>query len=131
MIVLDASVTVEYLLQSVMGAQVLARLRDPHDIIHIPHIMPLEVCQVFRRMVQAGVTPHERAREALADLGDLAAVRHSHEPLLPRIWELRDNLTAYDAAYVALAETLDAPLLTLDAKLASALGHEAQIELME
>ena len=68
--------------------------------------------------------------EALEDLADFPIARYPHQPFLFRIWELRHNVTAYDAAYLALAEALAAPLVTRDAKLASAVGHEAQIELM-
>ena len=67
---------------------------------------------------------------ALSDLADFPLHRYGHEFMLPRIWELRDNLTAYDAAYVALAEALDAPLLTRDARLAAAPGHRARIEVV-
>jgi len=74
--------------------------------------------------------PH-RAAEALADLSDLRLVRHPHEPYVPRIWALRHNLTAYDAAYVALAEALESPLVTRDTRMASAHGHRAKIELIE
>lgn len=66
---------------------------------------------------------------ALSDLGDLRATRYGHQPLRRRVWALRKNLTAYDAAYVALAEFLDAPLLTSDARLARSAGHRARIEL--
>ncbi len=76
------------------------------------------------------MTPMLRARQALADLADLAVTRYPHPPFVPRIWELRHHVTAYDVAYVALAEVLDAPLLTGDARLAGAPGHAAAIELI-
>lgn len=129
--VLDASAVVALLLRSSTGARVVDRIRDPEDVIHVPHLMFVEVAQVLRRHVQAGVITADRGRRSVVYLGDLSAARHSHEPLLGRMWELRDNLTAYDAAYVALAESLEAPLVTLDAKLANAPGHQAQIELLE
>lgn len=71
----------------------------------------------------------ERGRDALADLADFPLQRYPHDLLLPRVWELRNNLTAYDAVYIALAEALGAPLLTRDQRLAGAAGHRAQIEL--
>lgn len=122
---------VEYLLQSRSGVNVTARLSNPSDVIHVPHLLAVEVSQVLRRMEKASLVEPDRAREATLDLADLDAVRHSHEDLLPRMWELRQNLTCYDAAYVALAEDLDAPLLTLDSKLANAPGNSARIELVE
>lgn len=127
MIVLDASAVVELLLRSPSGDQVAAHLENPDDVIHVPHLLAVEVAQVLRRLTHAGVITAERAAQALADLGDLAGIRHGHEPLLPRIWEMRENLTAYDATYVALAEALDAPLLTFDTKIAAAPGHHAQL----
>ena len=82
------------------------------------------------RHAAAGRIGTERGGELLADLGDLALQRHAHDWLLPRVWELRHNFTAYDAVYVALAEALDAPLVTRDARLAAAPGHSARIEMM-
>jgi predicted nucleic acid-binding protein len=84
--------------------------------------------KVVRRYAAAGELDAERGREALADLADLPLLRYPHDLLLPRIWELRHNLTAFDAAYVALAEALGAPLL--DRRLAAAPGHHAQVELV-
>lgn len=84
----------------------------------------------MRRLVVAGAIPAERGSRAIRRLSQLDLARHPHEELLPRVWELRDNLTAYDAVYVALAEALNAPLLTLDARLARAPGHRARVELL-
>jgi predicted nucleic acid-binding protein len=83
----------------------------------------------LRRYAASGQVGAERGRLALLDLTDLPMHRYSHDFLLPRIWALRHNLTAYDATYVALAEALDAPLLTRDRHLAAAPGHQARIEL--
>jgi predicted nucleic acid-binding protein len=83
-------------------------------------LLDLEIAQALRRYARTGQIPTERCRAALEDLCELPLIRHPHDILLPRIWELRNNLSAYDAAYVALAEALDAPLLTRDERLASA-----------
>lgn len=98
--------------------------------MHAPHLLDVEVAQVVRRFARAGELDQERGRELLQDLLDLRIERYSHELLLPRIWDLRATVTDYDAAYLALAELLGAPLLTRDAKLARALGHHARVELV-
>ena len=130
MIVLDASAAVALVLRLPLGEEVGQRLADPDEAVHAPHLLGVEVAQVVRRYVHRGELRAERGDEALSDLADLDVVRHPHEPLLARMWRLRDNMTAYDAAYVALAEALDAPLLTLDARLADAPGHDARVELV-
>ena len=86
--------------------------------------------QVLRRYVRDKTITAQRGQEALDDLGDLPLNRYPHDFLLSRVWDLRANLTAYDAAYVALAELLDAPLLTRDRGIASAPGHHATVELI-
>ena len=98
--------------------------------LHAPHLLDLEIVQVLRRYRRNGELQAARAAEALEDLRDLPLVRYPHAPFVPRIWQLRDSLTAYDAAYVALAEALEAPLITRDSRLASAHGHRAKIELL-
>lgn len=90
--------------------------------MHAPHLIDLEVAQALRRYSLSGVIPADRGDEALADLVDFPITRHPHFVLLERIWQLRHSLTAYDAAYLALAEALDAPLLTRDGALAKAGG---------
>lgn len=90
----------------------------------------MEVAQVLRRYVAAGTLPRRRAEAALADLVALDIEHYEHEALLGRAWARRDNLSAYDAVYVALAEVLDAPLVTFDARLAAAPGHGATVELL-
>ncbi len=102
----------------------------PRQTLHAPHLLDVEVAQVIRRYAASGEIGAERGRIALADLADFPLRRYPHDFLLPRIWALRNNLTAYDAAYVALAEALEAPLLTRDRRLAIAAGHRAQIELV-
>ena len=79
--------------------------------------------------VQNGALSPDRAEDARQDFHDLAIVRYPHQPLADRMWQLRDNLTAYDAAFLALAEMLDVPLVTCDARLAHSSGHRAQVEL--
>jgi len=130
MIVLDASATVEWLLRLSCMEQVEERLSRLDESLHAPHVIDVEVAQVVRRLATRGAVSASRGRQALEDLADLDLVRHPHDVLLPAIWRLRDNMTAYDGAYVALAEVLDAPLLTLDARLATARGHEAHIEVI-
>lgn len=128
--VLDASAVVTLLLGGSAGAAVAARLQWAPGPRRAPHVLDLEVAQTFRRLTRAGRVDDPTAAACLRDFRDLGLEYHPHGPLLPRIWELRDNLTAYDAAYVALAEALDAPLLTADARLAAAPGHRARIEVL-
>lgn len=129
MIVLDASAVLELLLQTPTGARVARRIGAPDESLHVPHLLDLEVAQVLRRYEAAGTLSPAEAEQALADLSDLDINRYAHDPFLSRIWELRRNLTAYDACYVTLAEVLDAPLLTCDARLSRSSGHGAVIEL--
>ncbi len=130
MIVVDASAVLEVLLRTPAARALMGRLLDPSQTLHAPHLLDVEVAQVVRRYAASGEIGGERGRMALADLADLPLRRYPHDLLLPRIWELRNNLTAYDAAYVALAEALGAPLLTRDKRLAAAPGHTARIELV-
>ncbi len=130
MIVVDASAMLEALLRTPAAQDVEDRLFAPGQTLHAPHLLDMEVAQVIRRYAAIGEINAERGRLALADLADLPVRRYAHDFLLPRIWQLRNNLTAYDAAYVALAEALDAKLLTRDRRLAAAAGHHAQIELI-
>lgn len=130
MIVADASVVLEVLLRTRVAPQIEERIFSPGETLHAPHILDLEVAQVLRRYCVSGAMKTERGLEALVDLADLPITRYPHDIFLPRIWELRHNMTAYDAVYVALAETLSASLLTRDTRLASASGHEAAIVLL-
>jgi predicted nucleic acid-binding protein len=128
-IVIDASAMIEFLLQTPLGSRVEARLvRQPG--VHAPHLMDVEVAQGLRRLVRAGQVAADRAGDALADLSLFDLQRYSHADLLLRAWALRDNFTAYDAMYVALAEALDAPLLTCDVPLGATRGHLALIEVI-
>ena len=128
MIVVDASALLELILQTPLGTRVEARLFRDRDEFHAPHLADVEVTQGLRRLVRAGEVSPARAAEAIADLADLDLHRHPHVDLLMRAWKLRENITAYDAMYVALAEALDAPLVTCDRPLASTAGHRATIE---
>jgi predicted nucleic acid-binding protein len=131
MIVLDASAVLELVLVTDAGQLVRERIAAPSETLHVPHLIDLEVLQVLRRYCASGVLEPERAKMALEDFRDLELERYEHEPMLDRIWQLRENMTAYDAAYVALAEALPAALLTFDARLANAPGHRANVELLE
>lgn len=130
MIVTDASAILELLLNTPAAARVAERLFAPGESLHAPHLLDLEVAQVLRRYSRAGDLDDERGQEALEDLASLPLARYPHDLLLPRIWDLRANMTAYDAAYVALAEVLEAPLVTRDARLAATRGHDARIEVL-
>jgi predicted nucleic acid-binding protein len=129
-IVADASALVDVLLRRRGADAIEVRLFDPGLTLHVPHLLDAEVAHAIRRRAAAGEISPERGSELLADFADLAVRRHSHGWLLPRVWELRNNLTAYDAIYVALAEALDAPLVTRDQRLAAAPGHQAKVEVM-
>jgi predicted nucleic acid-binding protein len=128
-IVVDASAVVEWLLHSSAGRRIERRIYSGGKNLHAPHVLDLEVTNTFRRLVRQHTISPIRAEEALSDLLALRILRHPHNAFGPRIWQLRDNLSAYDAAYVALAERLGAVLITRDSRLASASGNSAQIEL--
>ena len=128
MIVLHASAVVDWLLQTAAGQRIERRIYSRHQSLHAPHLLDLEVAQVLRRLVREGTVSARRADEAVQDLLDLRITKYPHSVLLPRIWQLRHNLSAYDAAYVVLAEKLGAVLLTRDKHLSSASGHMVPIE---
>ncbi len=130
MIVIDASALLEALLRTPVGVAVRVRLSGREEALHVPHLVDLEITHVLRRYALNRLIDVERCRQALVDLAIFPLYRHPHDFLLPRIWQLRDNLSAYDGAYVALAEMLGAPLLTHDKRLAGAAGHRAQIDLV-
>jgi predicted nucleic acid-binding protein len=129
--VLDASAAIELVLRTRRAGPIAARAFHPAQRLHAPHLIDVEVAQVLRRLVLARQLSAPRAQEALEDFGQLAIERHAHTPLLQRMWTLRSAMSAYDAAYVALAEALAAPLLTCDEKLSRSRGHGAQIVLAE
>ena len=130
MTVVDASALIEALLRTPLGQRCTERLLRPGDPLFAPHLLDVEVTQVLRRYAQKGDLRDGRGREALRDLADFPLIRFSHEPFLERMWELRHSLSAYDAAYIALAEALDAPLVTCDARLVHAHGHSARVEVI-
>jgi len=129
-IVLDASAALELILGTHSGARIAEKIFDPGELLCAPHLIDLEVAQVLRRYVRAGDVSEPRADEALQDFLDLSIERYPHDLLLRRIWQMRENVTAYDAAYVALAEAVDGTLLTTDSRLARSSGHDAKIEVI-
>jgi predicted nucleic acid-binding protein len=129
MIVLDASAAIDWLLQTSAGQSIEKRIYSRNETLHAPHLFDLEVTQVLRRLALQGVISVRRSDEAVHDLLDLRVTRYPHLVLVPRIWQLRHNFSAYDAAYIVLAEKIGAALVTRDARLASASGHAATVEL--
>ncbi len=128
MIVLDASASVDWLLQTSVGRLIEQRIYTGTQSLHAPHLLDVEVAHVLRRMVRESLITERRASQAISDLMALRLTRYPHSVFLPQIWRHRNNLSAYDAAYLALAEELGAPLLTRDARLAAAPGHNAKVE---
>ena len=130
-VVLDASVVVELVLGTRVGAKARERLLDPRISLHGPELLDLEVLNVLRRYVQAGRVAADRAEAAVRRLNELDLRRHRHGPMLRRIWSRRASLTAYDATYVTLAEVLGSPLLTADARLSRAPALPVPVELFD
>jgi predicted nucleic acid-binding protein len=128
-IVLDASATIDWLLQTAVGQRIEKRIYARGESLHAPHLLDVEVTQVLRRLARERAVSEPRVGQAIHDLLDLRVSRYPHFIFLPRIWRLRHNLSAYDAAYVALTEKLDATLITRDARLASASARGVSVEL--
>lgn len=126
MIVLDSSATVEYVALREHGGWVETVIEDDPDV-YSPHLLDVEVTSALRKLVSRGELRGADARRALGELAELDIARYPHVGLLGRIWALRSALTPYDAAYVALAELLDATLVTTDMRLARSHGHRARI----
>ncbi len=128
MIVVDASALLEVLLQTARGTAIEARLFDRIGALHAPHLIDVEIAQVLRRFTIAGEIAAARGQAALDDIAGLPIQRHADSLLMPRVWSLRANFTAYDAVYVALAEVLDATLVTHDRRLAAAAQRHVEVE---
>ncbi len=130
MIVADASVVLELVLRTALSAQCDALLLEAGAMMCAPQLINLEVVQVLRRYERGATLSLGRSSEAFQDFLDLPIVLYPHEPLITRVWQLRHTVTAYDGAYIALAEALNAPLMTCDAHLARSHGHEAVVRLV-
>lgn len=126
MIVIDASALVDVIM-GWRSEAIKERLRDA-AIVHVPVTIDAELLHALRKHALAGVVGVQHSNAALEMLGGTTLSRHSVQPFAPRMWSLRHNVTTYDAAYVALAESLDIPLLTRDARLSRSSGHTARIE---
>jgi predicted nucleic acid-binding protein len=130
-IVLDASAVVEWLMGSARGDAVVAELRrDPDGLFYAPDLLDVEVVQAFRRLARIGVVSASRAGAAVALLEELPIERRPALALLPRVWALRDNLTAYDAAFIALAEALGCPLVTCDRRCGGPAGAGVEVRMV-
>ena len=130
MVVVDASAIVNLVTAAPGYESIADRLLATGVVVHAPHNVDVEVVSGLRSLEFRGAIDPARARDGIGVHRALRIERHSHGRHVPRMWQLRHNLTASDAAYVALAEALDAPLLTCDARLAASTGHQARIELV-
>ena len=128
MIVLDASAALDWLLQRRAGSRIEARIYSKFESLHAPHLLDMEMAQGIRKLAREKAISADRGEQALEDLQRLRIVRYPHSILLRRVWQLRNSLTAYDAAYIALAEQLAAPLITCDARIGAAHGYHARVE---
>jgi len=126
-LVVDTSAVLAALIGQPRQSELSDRLASDGDL-HAPHLIDIELLHALRRLTMKGQLSEDRAADARTDFGELSLVRYPHGNLADRIWELRHNLTAYDAAYIALSEILEVPLITCDAALASAPGHTARVE---
>ncbi|MCL4852937.1 MAG: type II toxin-antitoxin system VapC family toxin [Bryobacteraceae bacterium] len=127
MIVLDASVVVELLTNGSLADSIRNELAARDESFVVPELIDVEAVSAFRRLAAGQRIDSHRSRQFLAELAALPAERYSHTPLIGRMWELRHNFTAYDAAYIALAEATGSVLYTCDEKLHS--GHRARVVL--
>ena len=127
MIVAHASAILEVLLNTPAGAGIARQILAVGQSVHVPHLIDVEILHVLRRLDRTGEIRGIRSRQIFQDYTDLPLNRYPHTILANRIWELRHNWTAYDAAYIALAEELSAPVLTRDRALATGPGHRAKV----
>lgn len=127
MLVVDTSAVIGALVGDPSNERLVARLGSER-VLHAPHLIDVEALHALRRLVRTGALDAARAEAARDDYRALSILRYPHVGLLDRMWQLRENVTSYDAAFVALSEALDAPLLTIDARLQAASGHHAEIE---
>jgi predicted nucleic acid-binding protein len=130
LIVVDASALIDVVLRTSVAPHVETMLFAPGQTVHAPHLIDAEIAQVCRRFERSGEIGHAQGVTALSNLAVFPMQRYPHDLLLPRVWTLRHNLTAYDAMYVALAELLDATLITRDRRLAAAPVHHARVEVI-
>jgi predicted nucleic acid-binding protein len=133
MLVIDASAATELLLARPSAEAIAAHISERGPDLHAPHLIDIEILSAVRSLVASSEAAVERGEEAIADLLDLPLARYPHDILLPRIWELRESFSSYDAAYVALAEALSAggvPLLTTDGRLARAVRAHSAVEVL-
>lgn len=126
MIVVDTSALIDAVLARPAKPALLSRLSD--ESLHAPHLIDIEVLHALRRLSLTAAVPEERLDDARADIADITLTRYPLGSLADRVWQLRHHLTAYDATFIALAEILDAPLVTCDSRLARAGGHHALVE---
>ena len=127
MLVVDTSAVLAALAERTSDPALRQRLVDDGDL-HAPHLIDVEILHALRGLVRGGKLSADRAYDVRTDVEALAITRYGHEPLADRVWALRDNLTAYDAVFIALSEALEVPLITCDARLAAARGT-AMVEL--
>ena len=133
MLVVDASAVTELVLRRPAGDVVSEHLAGHGFALHAPHLLDVEVLSALRRLVSSREATAERAGEAIADLLDLPIERYPHDILVPRVWQLRENFSAYDASYIALAEAVadePVPLLTADERLARAIADLVEVPVL-
>ena len=129
MLVIDASAVLELILRTPLAYRVESLVFSHESRLHAPDLIDLEVIQVLRHYYENAELSYSRAQEALTDFSHLRIKRHATTPFLARIWDLQSSVTAYDAAYLALAESLPAPLVTCDTRVGLTEGHHALIEI--